>query len=1077
MICLGCSFENPHGFRFCGGCGVLLQSASLAPAAGAERRNITVVFCDLVGSTELSERLDDESFRDLVRSFQSAATAGVEKFGGHVAQHLGDGLLAYFGFPVAQEEDPRRAVLAGLEICAAISDANATVRETHKVTLAVRIGIHTGPAIAGDVGAGEFREQLVLGRTPNIAARVQSCAPPGSVVVSEDTWRLVDGLFVSESLGPVMLKGLASPIELHRVLKAHAARTAFDAAKARGLAELVGRQGEMMRLQAAFSRAERGAGGVVAVCGEPGIGKSRLADAFRGEVELGSRANWLVGQCSPYDQASPYGPLVAMLAKALGVSEHGAGDSRAQATRIADELNRLELTDPEWVSLVCDLLRVALPESYPRPVMTPFLRKERTLDAICTLIARLAAQRTAVVLIEDLHWADPSTLECLALLSARCTTLPVLLYVTFRQEFHAPWLHPDAIVTLDRLTADESRALVKSTAGGQLFPERVYELLHTRTDGIPLFVEELTKTIMESGVLDGAGASDSGSWEAAIPGSLRDSLAARLDRLGPARRIAQVAAVIGRDFGHDLLSAVLDGEPELVDSALGRLTQAGLTFREGSTEPARFSFKHALVRDAAYDSLLRPARESLHGRVAAVIRERFPELTDVRPDLVAHHMSAAGERAAAIPLWLKAGKQGMDRSANVEAVGFLSRGIDALADLPEGPSRSMQELELQMTLASAAMLAGGYGQPQVKIAFARAHTISADLGSPPQLYIVYFGLWMYYVVTSDLPRAFEVCGDMSRMAEQIGKPGYQVEAHFCTAYTEYYSGQLHAARQHFQEAIALERAVTDQAEFRLSPAGDDVRIHSRAFLAMTEWHLGLVDTAVGTAEDAVRVARDVGYPYGLVWGLDSLAWVHVFRGDPVSASAAAMEMIGICRERGFPFFTALGGLVVGWSAMRLGDVRTGLPMYEQSLAGLQLAGAFQSQTLFFAHLASAYLLEGRMDEADARVAQAVSAMDRTGERAWEPEVHLVRAAICVARAHAGHADLGPAIAAFAQARARARAQGALAYSVRACRLAAEALPRGEARDEALMELREVLARAEPGTGIEDFERARSLLAS
>jgi class 3 adenylate cyclase/tetratricopeptide (TPR) repeat protein len=1035
----------------------------------AEHRNITVLFCDLVGSTELSEQLDDEAFRDVVRTYQRLATAAIERFGGHVAQHLGDGLMAYLGFPVAHEEDPRRAVLAGLEIAAAIPAANDAIRRDYGVELGVRVGVHTGPTIAGDIGAGEFREQLALGRTPNIAARVQAQAQPGAVLVSDDTWRLVRGFFEARALGPTILKGVSRPMELFEIVAQSQSRTAFDAARERGLSPLVGRADELQRLDQVLVAAAEGRGGIIGIRGEAGIGKSRLSEAFRTRVASSASAEWLSAQCSPYDEASAYAPLAGMLARLFSVEPGDSAAARAAAVR--DGVAGMGISAPDAVPLVCELLGTAAPDSHPLPPMTPLMRKERTLSVVADIVAQAAATRPVVMCVEDLHWADASTLEFLALLAARVPALPVLLCGTFRPEFEATWIPAEATIALDRLAPDESRALATSAASRPL-PEALAGLIHSRTDGIPLFVEEIAKAIVESGVLDDGRAHDAAAWEAAIPGSLRDSLAARLDRLGPARRIAQVAAVIGRDFAREMLAAVVDDPADEIDAALSRLVDSGLAYREGGGESPRFTFKHALVRDAAYESLLRPARLALHSRVAAAIRDRFPELRGTRPDLVARHMSEAGERAAAIPLWLEAGKRSIDRSANVEAVGFLARGIAALEDVPEGPARLMQELELQMTFASAAMLAGGYGQPRVVQAYARAHALSAQLGSPPQLFIVYFGLWMYYVVTADFPKATAICADLTRMAKEIGPPGYRIEALFCTAYTEYYTGHLHDAQQHFSQAIALEASVTDVAEFTLSPAGDDVRIHLRAFLGMTEWHLGLVDRAVRTAEEGVRLAKEVGYPYGIVWGLDSLGWVHVFRSDPVRAAATAAEMIAICRERGFPFFTALGGLMVGWATAESGDRSGGLAMYEPALGGLLMMGARQSQTLFFSHLATIYIREGRLDDAELQVQKALAAVESTGERAWEPEVLLARADLICARTTPSSPE---AAECFAHARRVARDQGALGYTVRACVRAARVLPAGGDRDAALAELRSAIDRVEEGKNAADLALARSLL--
>jgi class 3 adenylate cyclase len=696
-------------------------AADAGRAPGAERRQLTVLFCDLVGSTELARRLDPEELGGIMRAYQNAVAGEVTRFEGHIAKYMGDGVLAYFGWPRAHEDEAERAVRAGLAIQDAIG------RLAAPEPLAVRVGIATGLVMVGDlIGEGAAREEAVVGETPNLAARLQALAGPGTIVVADATRRLLGGLFELENLGAQHLKGFAGPVRAFRVLGQSAAESRFEARHGAAPLPLVGREQELALLLDRWAQARAGEGQVVLLAGEAGIGKSRLMLALRERLRQEPRTS-LRYFCSPYHTNSALHPVIAQLERAAGFSRND--DGAAKAAKLEALFRQAAVRIPDTLPLAADLLSLPLPEEMARPEFAPQERKARTFAALLTQLEALAAERPLLMILEDAHWSDPTTLELFDQVVERIQRLPALLVVSFRLEFTPAWAsHAHATpLSLNRLGERQVAAIVERVTCGRALPDEVFEQILAKTDGVPLFVEELTKAMLETGLLReevGRYVLDRPSPPLAIPDTLHSSLLARLDRGAPIKEVAQTGAVIGRQFGHELVAAVAALERATLDDALRQLVAAGLVFRRGQPPDTVYVFKHALVQDAAYASLLKSRRQQLHARVAQVLEEGFPAAVTSEPEIVAHHLTEAGLSDRAVAFWLAAGRQAAERSANKESIAHLRRGLELLQRLAPTPSRKEIELDLLLALGPALFALRGYAAPEAGEVYRQAHQLS-----------------------------------------------------------------------------------------------------------------------------------------------------------------------------------------------------------------------------------------------------------------------------------------------------------------------------------------------------------------
>ena len=1069
--CGACGVVNAANHRFCKDCGRALEAgrppeAELAAEAG-ERRQLTVMFCDLVGSTTLSERLDPEDLRDVVSRYQDACARVVAEHDGHVAQYLGDGVLVYFGYPQAQDDDAQRAVRAGLGIVEAVRALTTESGVTEGARLAVRVGIHTGPVVVGPVGGGRWHEELAIGETPNVAARLQGEAEPDTVVISASTHRLARAAFACEALEARAVRGVSHPLELFRVL--HAAPAADPLAR-NGDAPmpLVGREPELGLLLERWEQARDGLGQIVLLTGEPGIGKSRLVRAVKDRLE-GEPHTLLESRASPHSRNSALYSATELLQRLLGFRREDA--PRDRRARLEAEVQR-HGGPPETVPLLASLLSLPDEGEAASPV-SPQARKQRTLDAVLGMLLAAAAERPLLLVVEDLHWVDASTLELLALVVEQAPGARLLALLTARPEFRVPWppRSHETRTTLNRFTRRQSGAMIDRLTGGRALPGEVLHQITARTDGVPLFVEELTKTVLESGILR----ERENRYELtgplpalAIPATLHDSLTARLDRLGAAKSVAQVAAVLGRQFSHELLRAVWPADDGALEQGLERLVEAELLYQHGVPPHATYTFKHGLVQDAAYQSLLRSTRQRCHRRTAEVLAERFAETAATRPELVAHHLTEAGAVEPAIAQWRRAGQRAVERFANVEAVGHLRHALDLLRTLPDTEARQRQELELQTTLGAVLMAAEGYAAPEVERAYARARELCEQLGDESQLFAVVRGLWGVHVVRAELERAHALGEQCLVLARRGTRPASLVWAQYALGMTLFHLGEGEAARRRFQEALAL----YDRGKRPVQRALQDPGVACLSYSAVVQWLLGYPDRARATTAEALALAEELGHPFSLAYALNVTAIVTAASDEVEVTRSRAATARALCTEHGMQYFLAWGPILEGWALAAQGHVADGIAEARRGMAAYAATGASLALPYFLAMLADSYRRGGHVHEGLDALAEALTAAERTGERWLDAELHRVSGELLLVTSPPVEAQ---AERRFQQALEAARRRGQASLELRAA-VSLGQLWRAQGRaKEAHRLVEDVYGRFTEGFATRDLRQAKALL--
>ena len=888
------------------------HSPEVPSVAEGERRQLTVMFCDLVGSTALSEQLDPEELGDLVRRYQQAAADVIGRFEGYIAQYLGDGLLVYFGHPKAHEDDAQRAIRAGLDILSAISTLNARLVAERHVMLSVRIGIHTGVVVVGEVGTGERHERLALGDTPNLAARLQTLAEPDTLVISDRTHQLASGSFEYRDLGEQPLKGIGEPVRVWHITGLSAAASRFEAATQDRLTPLVGRELEIELLMDRWQLARDGDGQVVVLSGEPGLGKSRILSALRERLQA-QGASTLRFQCSPYYVNTAFYPLTDHLERALRFGRDESISSKLDKldTLVVDQLHR-PLQDAALLALI---LSIPSDDRYPPLAMTVQRQKEETIRTLIDLIQAVARRQPSVMLFEDTHWIDPTTLEVLDLLVDRIRTFPMLLVVTHRPEFQSKWAGHGHVagLALSRLTRAQSLTMVSRLTGNKVLPPELLAQIIARTDGVPLFVEELTKAILESGSLVDAGHNYEYVGAAAnvsIPATLRDSLMARLDRFMPVKEIAQIGAAIGREFSYELVAAVAPMGKVQLDDALTRLTESGLAFRRGLSPEAVFTFKHALVQDAAYDSLLKSRRQELHGKIARVLEERFPESKDNDPELLAHHLTMAGMNEAAIPYWHKAGDLAHQRLALQESVSHLNKGLEMIRMMPPSPQRDVKELELRTSLGWVWIALRGWTAPEINATLIPALPLAKSLQRNDALLPILSGLSVSARTRGRNAESLKWVNEMFDAAEATGDKDLLVAGHADAMAYYFWLGDLITAQKHGDKVLALyaegkyeEPNHHGHRPVALASIPDWPRTYVLNCASHWTWMLGYPDRAVRVNEAKDAHARRLGSPWNLCFALGGFgSFLFEYRSEPEVLLHRADECERIARENSLSFF-------------------------------------------------------------------------------------------------------------------------------------------------------------------------------
>jgi class 3 adenylate cyclase/tetratricopeptide (TPR) repeat protein len=992
------------------------QSPSYTPPpSDAERRQLTVLFCDLVDSTRLSGQLDPEDLREVVRAYQSACAEVIQRLDGHIAQYLGDGLLVYFGYPQAHEDDAQRAVRAGLGIVAAMQTLNAPLEDRHGVRVAVRLGIHTGLVVVGEVGSGSRQEHLAMGDTPNMAARLQGLAAPDTVVISADTFRLVQGYFTSESLGTPTMRGVAAPVPVYRILGESGVQSRLDAVAPTRLTPLVGREEEVALLQRRWEQAKAGLGQVVLLSGEAGIGKSRLVQVLKDHVthEPHTRVEW---RGSSYHQQSALYPIIDHLHRLLRWYQGDPPPEKLCTLEATLASSGLALS--EAVPLLAALLSLPLPASYPPLALTPPRQRQKTLELLLAWLHAEARQQPMLVIVEDLHWIDPSTLELLSLLIDQGDQARLCLVLTYRPEFHPPWAMAAHLtsLTLRRFASAQVERLATHVAGDKALPPVVLQEVVRKTDGVPLFVEELTKTVLESGLVQ----EREERYELtgpllplAIPTTLHDALMARLDRLATVKVVAQLGATIGRTFGYELLRAVASLDAAALQKALVQLVEAEVVAQRGTPPQATYTFKHALVQDAAYQSLLRSTRQHYHQRIAQVVAEHFPETAETQPEVLAQHYTAAGLYAQALSYWQRAGQRALARSAYREAVACYEQALAAVEHLPESRDMHEQAIDLRLALRTALTPAGD--MERILVYLREAEALAAALDDPRRLTQVLLCLSRAFQQRGAQDQARAAAERALALATASGEAGLHALATDCLGVSYYVQGDYRRAIDCFRPTMTFFEGARRRERFGLLilPA-----VAARSWLTWCHAELGTFTEGRSLGDEGLRIAEAVAHPANLMNASAGLGLLALRQGDLPRALPQLERAVGLCQDADLPHFFPWVATALGAAYILGGRVVDAVPLLTQALE--QTTGIVIHQALCHLSLGEAQLLAGRLEEAHALAERALALAREYQARGNEAYV-LHRLGEIAARREP--LDVAQAEASYQQALALAEALG------------------------------------------------------
>ncbi len=969
------------------------------------------MFCDLVGSTGISAQLDAEEWRDLVGSYLDAASAAVTDMGGHVAKKLGDGLLALFGYPVAQENDSERAARAALSIHRALAELNNKNVGTGKPALAARIGVETGPAVVDATGE-------IYGDVANIAARLQTLAEPGAVLVTARVQRQVAGLFVAEERGSHTLKGLKEPVTLFRLVRASGGGRHSSQ---RAPTPLIGRDEEIAMLMRRWERARQGDGQFVMIVGEPGLGKSRLIEEFRLRLRE-TPHTWVEWSCSQLLQNTPLHPIAEW-----GRQRFGGVDLPAER-RLADlesSLAQVKLDSAENASLLAPLLDIPLPPERA-PTLAPEELRRRQLAALTSWVMAGARSQPLVLAFEDLHWADPTTLDVLRGIAERGALAPLFILATTRPEFRSPWglRSHHATISLAPLDRAQVRDMVAELSARHALPKEVVEDVAARTGGVPLFIEEVTRLLLERGAQGGI---------QEIPPTLQQSLMARLDRLGPAREVAQIGSVIGRGFSYGLLRDVAGLEDAPLQVALEKLADADILLVQGLPPESDYRFKHALIQDAAYENLLKSRRQVLHRRVAEILRDTFGESSAAEPELLAHHFTQAGLIEAAIECWDEAGQRSLERSALVEAAEQFTRALDQIATLPTTPALRREEIKLQVALITPLIHVKGYAAPETQAAVERARLLieqAEALGEPPEdpilLFSVLYGVWAAHFIAFNGGALRKLAAQFLALAEKQRATVPLMIGHRLMGNSLLLTGDIAQGRAHYNQALAY----YDPAAHRplVTRFGQDTRVSVLSYRSFALWMLGYPEAALADTDHALKDAREIGHAATLMYALHFTSGTYIHCGNYAAANAQSNELVVLADDKAAMMWKATGMLRQGLVLALTGKASDAVQTLTAALTGRRSTGATQAAPLYLSYLAWAYADLGQFEDAWRCIGEAMTAVETTKERWWQAEVNRVAGEIAL---KSPERDAAKAQAYFERALAVARAQQAKSWELRA----------------------------------------------
>jgi class 3 adenylate cyclase/predicted ATPase len=1041
----------------------------VSPTSGqhreAEFRQITVMFCDLVGSTQLSQKLDPEDLQKLLDAYRRECSTPIRRYGGEVARYLGDGVMAFFGWPHAHEDDAARAVHAALEIVSGVTNISGPV------TLACRVGICSGPVVVGEMANSTASWSMdAVGETPNIAARLQTLAPINTVLISESTRRLVSAVFDLQDLGPQELKGVTEPVHVYRVLAAKSAGSRFEAAHSGSLTPLIGRSSELSLLLDRWKKVKEGDGQVMLLSGIPGVGKSRLLHELRSHIQLEPHI-LLHYQCSPYHSQSAFFPVIEQIEKAAQLTAREAYADKIAKLRAY--LPRLTNNSVEPVLLIANLLSVSAENHRELSELTPQQIKNKTISTLVDILLAFSLQRPTLCIFEDAHWVDPSTLELLELIISRIGHARVLLIVSCRPEFRPTWLAHANITThsLTRLSQTEVKTMIQDLLRGGSIPQQLVDQIIEKADGVPLFIEELT-----SSTLSAPSQAQPYSGRTAIPALLRvpetlsDALMERLDRVAPSRRVVQIAAVIGREFSYDVLAAASRLDQEDMVSVLSQLEQADIIYRVGISPSVRFAFKHVLLRDAIYDSLLRSKRQQVHSDIAAILKDDYPELVENQPELLAYHYQEAGNHQLAIHSWFESGQRALAHSANVEAIANFRKALQLLNTLPETPERTKQEIDIQLALGIPLIAVRGYASADTSEAFSRARTLCLRLGNIPEYFQALFGLWGHKWMSGKNDEALHMADEFLSRSRALSDSVPLMVAHRVMGSTLLTIGDFQSSANHFEEAIRLSLSKGKQPLYNLYMV--EPQAASLLLLSWDLWFLGYPDQSLSHVSEALALGQDLGHPYTVAFAHYMTSVVHLLRGDAGRALESAERSFEMSQEQRFSLYVTLSRISRGRALADLGRLEDARAEIELGIDEARRSGVGYMLPMMESWLAEVRAKAGENETALSIVEETLLKIGDVTGRAWEAELHRQRAQILAA--------LNPSNAREAESCLKksievARGQNAKSLELRAATSLAE-LWRTQGRpDEARALLEPICRWFVEGVETADLRRARDAL--
>lgn len=1011
----------------------------------AERRQLTVMFCDLVGSTAMARRLDPEDFQAAARHFLDTCSEAIGRFNGYIAKYMGDGLLVYFGYPHAHEHDAERAVHAGLAVLELVKALPREHYHEQEFEIAARIGIATGPVMVGELmGQDTAKERSVFGETPNLASRLQGLAAPNQLIVDSVTKRLVGGEFECADRGIVALKGFETPVQIWQVVSAKPSASRFESYRSGRLVRFIGREHETALVLGRWREAVEGEGQVVLLCGEAGIGKSRLVRHLRDQL-TGDHFETIQSQCSPHHTNTVLYPVMTYLRQAAGLA--GEDSASTQQQKLATLMANIGLDNRITVALLADLLSIQGNEQDQLANVSPDKRKEMTLEALVQYLQRLAGRSPVLLIVEDAHWLDPTTLDLMTRVIDRIRQMRLLVLVTFRPDFRPVWAEYSHVtfLTLSRFPRRQSAELIATMTGGKVLPQEVQQAILAKTDGVPLYIEELTENLLETGLL--AEGTDSFTLKAplkdmAIPDSLQALLMERVDRLGPIKEIVQIGAAIGREFTYELLRATVDVTDSQLNGALDLFVSSGLILQEGARPLSRYRFKHTLVQEAAYHTLPKKSRRLLHARIAKTLEEKFTARVQLEPELLAYHFEQAGLTRPAITYWRLAARRDAERSANIEALNHFNSALTLLKDLPADMERDALELDLLIARGAPMVTVKGYASQEIERNYLRARELSRDKSGSEQYFLSVWGLWVFHLVRGPLAIACDLAEQLLSLAKKERHPDLLIRAHESAGSTYSFLGRFEEAKTNLLAAKSLYDPTRHRSQ--ILPYAQDPGITARLVLARTLWILGEIDQVEALLQEAIGMARELEHPFTLAFTLATVCWISPTLRDADRTLNLADEAVAISTKYSFEMGLAWAMSSQGWALAEKGH-EEGLAKLVNGLSATQATGASLNNTYTLALLAELYLRKKRIDEGLGAIQEAQKVALTQGEQFWLAELLRLKGELLLEQSEP---SVSAAEQCFAESLRVAQDQHASLLELRAATSMARLLKRLNRRDDA-----------------------------